>query len=128
MRVACTCSSEYPLGERIPKCAHHISTVLAGTKIGNTAPWGHGGGTGVFLKWMVSARVRARPSDTSRRTFIVIQGMTMAFDLQPGRLNDVFDFRQSDRCHTSFYTVFLSYLSTTRTSHLLVNQRVCSIS
>jgi hypothetical protein len=29
--------------------------------MGSTAPWGHGGGTGVLLKWMVSARVRARP-------------------------------------------------------------------
>jgi len=49
------------LGERIRKCAHLITHGEAGTKMGRTAPWGHGGGTGVFIKWMVSARVQARP-------------------------------------------------------------------
>jgi hypothetical protein len=60
MTGTCTSPSEYPLGERIQKCAHRTTHDEAGTKMENTAPWGHGGGTGVFLKWMVSARVRAR--------------------------------------------------------------------
>ena len=59
-RVLFTDSGASRLGERIQKCACQITRDEAETKMGNTAPWGHGGGTGVFLKWMVSARVRAR--------------------------------------------------------------------
>lgn len=56
----------------------------------------HGGMVGVrgcFSNgWSLLVSER-EPSDTNRRTSIVIQGMTTAYDLQPVRLNDVFDFR-----------------------------------